>query len=219
MDLDGLLIDSEKYMWGPSMRGAAADQGFDLTDELHNAYMGMGLQRIQKILEETFGEKFDFEKFYRRSLEINREIITRDGLPLMKGAMELLDYLQEKNIYSCVGTSTRKEMADFIFEAAGITNKITKITYGEEVIEGKPSPDIYLKCFNKFDVKKEESVVYEDSGNGGLSALNAGIRLILVPDFCVLSDDVLSRAFAVCKDLTESIDIIDKENNGMKFNI
>lgn len=56
---------------------------------------------------------------------------------------------------------------------------------GDEVINGKPNPEIFLKAASILGVKPEESLVLEDSENGILAAHAAGIPCICVPDMKV----------------------------------
>ena len=54
---------------------------------------------------------------------------------------------------------------------------------------------------------------YEDSGNGILSAYNAGLKVIHIPDLAYVSDEVKEKSFRILNDLTEAIELIQQTNH------
>ena len=210
-DMDGLLIDSERYMWTVSMRKAALEQGHVMTDEFHVTFMGMGLDHVADLLKSEYGQDFDPDLFFRRCVEINKDIM-KQGLPLMKGARELIDFLHQYGIKSCIGTSTARQGTMTLLKANKMLDDFDDIVCGDEIEHGKPSPDIYLECFNKFHFDKSEVLIFEDGNAGAHAALNSGMRLVLVPDLAYLDDEVRSKAFKVIDDLSQIIDVIKEEN-------
>ena len=210
-DMDGLLIDSERYMWNVSMDIAARQQNRIMDDEFHNSLMGLSRQNSAKKIMEYYGPDFDIKKFYE-TIEIENNKIMAKGVPLMQGAMELLNYLKQTGIKTCIGTSTNRKNAFNLLKADNLLEYFDEIVCGDEVVNGKPDPEIYIKCFNKFNFKKEEALIFEDADSGAKAAFEAGIRLVLVPDLAYLSQDSKDRAFKVIKDLSATIDIIKEEN-------
>ena len=198
-------------MWTVSMTQAMSERGLILTDEFHKTIMGMTLDNAGPLIKNEYGQDFDIEKFFDRVKEINREIIKK-GVPLKKGARELLNYLHRNNIKTCIGTSTTKEEAIPLLEADNLLEDFNEVVCGDEVNNGKPAPDIYLKCFNKFDFKKTEAFILEDANAGAKAAIASGIRLILVPDLSDIEEPVKNKAYKVVDDLSKVIDIIKEEN-------
>lgn len=190
---------------------AAKQQGFTLTDEFHRSVMGLDRNNSIKRYYEEFGPTFDCDLFYE-TIEKENNRIMDNGIPLMKGARELLDYLKQNGIKTCIGTSTPRLGTNNILTADNLLNDFDEIVCGDEIEHGKPSPEIYLKCFSKFDFKKEECLIFEDANAGAIAALDAGIRLVLVPDLAYLSEDSLNRAYKVINSLDEIIDVIKEEN-------
>ncbi len=210
-DMDGLLIDSERHMWMVSMKKASDEQGFPMSDEFHKSLMGLNREDTINALKNAYGPTFDADKYFKRVKELNH-IIINEGVPLMKGAKELLDFLKENNIKTCIGTSTSKDEAHNILVADNLIDYFDAVVCGDEIKNGKPAPDIYLKCFEKFNVDSSEALIFEDANPGALAALKTGIRLVLVPDLAFLSDDVKNKAYKVLNDLSEIIDTIRIEN-------
>lgn len=211
--MDGLLIDSERQMWIPSMAQSALEQGKILTDEFHSRLMGINYRDTVQMLLDEFGEDFNVELFYERTLAINDEIM-KNGIPLMKGAIELLEYCKQKGIKTCIGTSTPRKNTLAILKADNILDYFDDIVCGDEVKNGKPNPEIYEKCFGKFNFEKSEAIVFEDASSGAKAAIGAGLRLVLVPDLAYLNDEIKATAFKVIDNLSMIIDTIEEENEG-----
>ena len=67
-----------------------------------------------------------------------------------------------------------------VLDYIGISDCFDLILTGEDVSEGKPNPEIYLKVLDYFHMKPEETLVFEDSNIGIKAAENAGISYIKV---------------------------------------
>lgn len=55
---------------------------------------------------------------------------------------------------------------------------------GDDVLEGKPHPEAYLKASTALGVEPHQCLAFEDSTTGAESALNAGCSVILLKDRC-----------------------------------
>lgn len=79
------------------------------------------------------------------------------------------------------------------------------ITTGDEVKMGKPDPEIFLKCLKKFELKDPaKTIVFEDSLNGVIAAVNAGMYCVWVVDRRFTPDslhvpDEISSSGKMCK--------------------
>lgn len=60
----------------------------------------------------------------------------------------------------------------------GVTDSFDLILAGEDVINGKPNPEIYLNVLSFFNMKPEEALIFEDSEIGMEAAKKAGISFI-----------------------------------------
>lgn len=211
--MDGLLIDSERCMWSISMAIAAKNQDFTLSPELHNSFRGLNFASVGEILRNEFGPKFNYDLF-TKDMNYNNQSIIEAGIPLRPGVIELLDYLKQHNIKTCIGTTTPRKTADKILNVIGITHYFNEIVCGDEITNGKPDPEIYLTCLAKFDgISKDEAIVFEDGQAGGLAALAAGIKLVLVPDLAILSDDIKAKAYKVIDNIKQIIPTIENSAN------
>ena len=212
-DMDGLLIDSERCMWGVSMHQATVEQGYVPNEDFRRSLLGSNWDRVGSEYKRFYGPEIDTEKLFARAFDLNKQIM-QEGVPLMKGAREVLDFLHSAGIKTCIGTTTNRENTMIMLKSDNLLDDFDAIVCGDEVKHGKPAPDIYLSCLSKFDVDKSEVLIFEDGTAGGRAAIAAGMRLVLVPDIAHLEDDVINGAYKVIEDLSKIIDVIKEENEG-----
>lgn len=180
-DMDGTLIDTEKYyriVWP----AAAAEFGYHMTEEQVLSLRSLGRPYAPAYLKEMFGEAFDYAAVRQRRKELMEEQIKEHGLSLKAGAVELLTYLKEKEIQTAVATATDLERTRRYLTELGIVSFFDELVSATMVEAGKPAPDIYIYTCKQLGRKPEECIAVEDSPNGVTSAYRAGCKVIMVPD-------------------------------------
>jgi sugar-phosphatase len=108
-----------------------------------------------------------------RKLE-SREASDRDGVVVMPGAVKLVSTIPDGGW--CVVTSGTRHLATTRLRLAGIPVPKVLVT-AEDVANGKPHPEPYLKGAELLGVNPEECLVIEDAPAGILSAHAAGMRV------------------------------------------
>lgn len=180
-DLDGTLIDTEKYyrIFWPK---ALAEFGYTLTDEQALSLRSLGRPFAPALFKEWFGEDFDYVKVRQRRKDMMEECLKREGIQKKPGAEELLSELREKKITAAIATASDLERTERYLKRVGLLSYFDKLISATMVAEGKPAPDIYLYACSELGLPPEQCIAVEDSPNGVLSAYGAGLRVIMVPD-------------------------------------
>ncbi|MFP4267644.1 MAG: HAD family hydrolase, partial [Spirochaetaceae bacterium] len=80
---------------------------------------------------------------------------------------------------------------------------------GDEVEQGKPAPDIFLRAAERAEIDPKECVVFEDSNNGIRAAHAAGMRPVMVPDIKAPEEEVRTMVYRIYSDLSEAAADID----------
>lgn len=206
-DMDGLLLDTEKLLIRFWIQ-AANEAGFPMT--LEHALSIRSLHRSFAIpyLQGIFGEAFDYQKIRSRRMELMNEFLADRPPELKKGAVELLEFLNEQKIPAAVATATDFERTRDYLTRAGIFDKFDKIVCATMVERGKPAPDIYIYAANQLGLKLEDCIALEDSPNGVKSAASAGCKTIMIPDLSEPDEELQTLAFAVVRSPDGVIDII-----------
>lgn len=201
LDLDGTLIDSERI---PRMawQKAAEHFGFTADETFLNQLTGMTKQTAQDLVKKVLPENVDVEAFQAYRHQIMAQILKEQGIKAKKGARELLLKAQREDVECIVVTSSYTVSVGEKLAAAGLADLIEKTVCGDEVMHGKPAPDIYLLAMERYHLNKDECIVIEDSKNGLLSAKQAEIKSILVPDLISPDAEMTACAEVVLNDLT-----------------
>lgn len=177
-DMDGVLIDSEPAYLKMNMK-LFSEFGIEMDDENYKALVGLPSMPMWKMLKQKYKLKNNVSDFIelekkRMSEILDSEIISRP----IEGIVTLLNSLKEKNINLSVASSSAKANINFVLNKLDLKPYFDFVISGEEVINGKPAPDIFLRAAEKFNAAPENCFVIEDSSNGIKAAKAAGMRSI-----------------------------------------
>lgn len=207
-DMDGCLIDSEivyVYAWFELFQ--ELNIPIEL-DEIMN-WRGKNNRLINERINEFVGDmdetlnlrKIRDERFYVK--------LYNNEVELKPYAKDILDYLDSKNIPYALVTSTIKEKASKVLTHFNLYHRFKFIFFGDDVVDSKPNPEIYLKAVSQSGLNKHEILVFEDSRNGIEACNNAGLDVVYVPDRDRIdTSDIL--LFNEIKDFNEGIKMISQ---------
>ncbi len=175
-DVDGTLIDSREYHW-LSWRGALADEGFDVTPEQFADSFG---RRNDEILRGYFPSypPDDITRVGEAKEVAYRRLVREQGIELLPGVRRWLDRLREEGWLQAVASSAPRANLEVIVEALGLEGYFAAVASAEDVTEGKPDPQVFLKAAAKLGVEPSDCVVVEDAPAGTEAARHAGMRSI-----------------------------------------
>lgn len=193
-DLDGTLIDTEKY-YKICWPLAFEHFGYKVTEEQFLSLRSLGRPHILKVMQGWFGENVECEEIRKYARKLVNEKIEKEGLHLKKGVVECLKYLKSKNKITSIVTATALERTDLCITQADIKKYFDYVVSATEVESGKPDPDVYLYACKKIGVKPVETIAVEDSPNGATSAINAGCNTIMVPDLTEPEEGLAKKLF------------------------
>lgn len=167
-DCDGVLVDSEKLSCGAlnvifekyfqvdigtdysPVTGKSVKDGFKYYIETFHIQVPPSLQ-----LSDLYIEK---ERIYQDS--------ARNSLESFPGVTELLDFLKKPTFSIAVASSGSHEKINFNLTQAKLDSYFSLITSSDEVVHGKPHPDLFLHCAQKIGVDPKHCLVIEDSVSG-----------------------------------------------------
>ena len=139
-----------------------------------------GKQRLQTLSIATqqplTQEKID--QIHSRKTELAGQMIESDQLQPRPGLVKLIEQAKKAGAKVAWVTSTYEANTDALLRASN--GALTKehfdhIFHREDAENGKPSPHIYHKALEHFDLNAADCVAVEDSINSILSAKGAGI--------------------------------------------
>ncbi|MDO4459621.1 MAG: HAD family phosphatase [Clostridia bacterium] len=204
-DMDGTLIDTEKY-YRIAWPRALKEFGYSISDEQALTLRSLGQPFAPDHLKKMMNDPYlDYQAIRARRSEIMSELISEKGIQLKTGAKELLEFLTDKGITRAIATATDMQRTRDYLDAVGIYDSFDKIVSATMVKEGKPSPYVYLYACEQLGIRPEECVAVEDSPNGVLSAYRAGCKVIMVPDQAEPDEDIEKLLFCKVKSLSEIV--------------
>jgi HAD superfamily hydrolase (TIGR01509 family) len=173
-DCDGVLVDSEPL----SMRADVMllkQHGIDISEaEAHNRFVGTTFQAMLDMMTEQFGTVFPPDLHAVKNTMV--EQLYRNELKIVPGVRDVLDALKARGISVSIGSNSPKKRVELAVELVGIADRFDRIVSYEDVTNGKPAPDIFLRAAGLAGVAIDECHVVEDSLTGVTAAVAAGIR-------------------------------------------
>jgi HAD superfamily hydrolase (TIGR01509 family) len=212
-DLDGLLVDSE-HLWDEAREALARERGGRWHDRAQADMMGMSSPEWSRYMHDRIGLRESPDEI---SAEVVRrmEALYRERLPLVPGAREAVERLAARWPLGLASSSNRP-VIDLALELSGTAPYFLATVSSEEVVRGKPAPDVYLETARRLGVDPSRSAAIEDSHNGILSAAAAGMRVIAIPNRRFPPDeDALAKADVVLASLEElEPTVVSRERRG-----
>ena len=220
LDLDGLLIDSEP-IYRSAWQSAAADLGYELSDDLYLTLIGLSDRDSAGVLIRAFGSEFPLAQFRGLWPARWRRQVETSGIPIKPGLGDLLRVIEDRRLPTAVATSSDAEQAGRSLQAAGLSQRFSCVVTGDQAPNGKPAPDIFLEAARRLGFPPRHCLVLEDSEAGVLAAAAAGMPVLLIPDLKPPSVEVAelaSRVFASLKEAAEFVErTVDNSDDSLDF--
>ena len=203
-DMDGLLFDTETIYINYG-RKIAGDMGYDLKDSFIEKTIGTTNDTFKELSLIEFGEKFDFDKYCYEVKNYVKEQAIIGNIPLMTGAVEILEYLTQNDKKIVLATSANLNMAIKLTKSKNIDKYFSHMITSDHVSNGKPNPEVFLTGAKKTNIDPKKSMVFEDSFNGIIAAHRAGMYPVMIPDKLKPNDEIKNLYY---KEFNTLLDVI-----------
>lgn len=174
-DLDGTLVDTYQANFH-AYRQAFAEVGLSLSPEDYARCYGL---RFDRFMQKIGIEEIVISEKIRRLKELYYPEFFRFLHPNSVLLQFIRDFHQ-KDGWTAVASTSRRINLMRVLHAIGAVNDFDLILSGEDVLEGKPSPEIYLKVLEYFRLSPLQALVFEDSEVGLEAAERCGIPFIKI---------------------------------------
>lgn len=192
-DMDGTIFDTERVYHD-------AWTAVGVPEELYWQMIGRGHAEIKKMFRQQLKVSPDI-LYERCAVEIDRRLAA--GIPKKLGLDDLLHFLQEHSYKIALATSSFTKDAKTKLQRAEVEDFFEAVIGGEQVVHGKPAPDIYQKAADAVGCTPEECIVLEDSFNGIRGGHAAGMYTVMIPDLLQPDAEIRTLADAVLPSLVE----------------
>jgi len=146
-------------------------------EQCGEVFRGMTLAGTRQIVEQLSGRALpsDFEDSYTARLFAMFE----EKLHPVPGIEAVLDRLDAAGTAYCLASSGRRERVRFALATVGLLDRFGDRWWGaEDVVAGKPAPDLFLLAAGQMGVVPERCVVVEDAEVGVQAARAAGMAVL-----------------------------------------
>jgi HAD superfamily hydrolase (TIGR01509 family) len=197
-DMDGVIIESEP-LYRIAAEKVVNNHGGIYTDEIGKKEMGLGIIDASKvIIEETGINNISPESFSKEYMEEYLKISDK-MLKKNEGVNELISYAK-KEYKIAVASSTNVEIVEKLLKKINLFNEFDFVIGGNMVTKAKPDPEIYSTASRNINITPDKCTAIEDSLNGAISALKAGMSVLIVkhslsnhltfPDTCIIFENL-----------------------------
>ncbi|WP_136443748.1 HAD family hydrolase [Pacificoceanicola onchidii] len=178
-DMDGTLIDSEHLHISAT---AQAMEGLGLTapNDLFLRINGMAAGDVHKWLQQDYGLDLQFDDWIKRK---HNTYMRRIGeIAVFSQAYDLWQDLQSTGVKQAVVSNSDRLTVEANLGHLGLNNARQISVSRNDVRNGKPDPEPYLRAAWLLEVAPGDCIVLEDSEAGAKAGLAAGMTTFLVPN-------------------------------------
>jgi HAD superfamily hydrolase (TIGR01509 family) len=200
--MDGLLLDSERVALA-LLAQAAQDVSAPWDEALARQLVGISARDSDRMILATLGADFPIQAHRQRFDELYAHAITVGQIHPKPFALELLDYLQQAQIPCVVATSTQRQRAEVKLHATRLLPYFKALACGDEVLHGKPAPEIFELAARRAGVEPRHCLALEDSNPGIRAAVSASMQAIMIPDMVPPDADIPRYGVQIVPSLKE----------------
>jgi HAD superfamily hydrolase (TIGR01509 family) len=176
--MDGVIVDSEPLHLLMEKEVFARLQ-IPVTDEQHERFIGVTDSFMWKSLHRTYSIPYSVEELIEMKRKAYLEALREQGrVQLIDGAAETLARLYDCGIKLMLASSSPRDQVDCVLEKFGLEKYFIASVSGDEVKNGKPDPEIFIRAMSMLNLKSHHCVVVEDSRNGIIAAHRANVPCI-----------------------------------------
>ncbi len=211
-DLDGLILDTESTFHS-AWKQAGEALGVPINDGLLQDFCGMSGNDITRLLKLHYGERLDIDRFFNRCEKIWIEQVKQQGIAVKPGFFALIDVVRHNQWEYTIATNSRRTNAQFCLETAGIANYFTDMVCREDVVNPKPSSEVFVKAAALLNKELTECMVLEDSPPGVRAAYQTHAKTVYIPSTVLPDRDCLMMADIYCKDMNQLASILTHKDH------
>ena len=178
-DMDGTLVDSEPLHYETLLEAIAAFSG-TVPDDFENRVTGTTIVDCHTMLRNETGFTADLDAFIKAKYAAYVSGAFR--LKLRPGAAEILAYLDEAGIPYAIVSNSDRMLMDANLPDVGLQRPNFISVSRNDVREGKPAAEPYLRGAYLLGIEPSQCIVVEDSVPGALAGLSAGMTVIGWPE-------------------------------------
>jgi HAD superfamily hydrolase (TIGR01509 family) len=216
-DCDGVLADTERFGHLPAFNQTFEDEGLPVRwseeEYAEKLRIGGGKERMASLLTDDFvrehglpadpeGQRELLLRWHKRKTATYKAMVNAGAMPGRPGIARIIDDALAAGWTVAVASTSAEESVRAVLEHAIGADKAQGIAIlaGDVVPAKKPDPAIYRLAIERTGADPDDTLAIEDSRNGLLAAVGAGLRC-LVTISSYTKDEDFSEAVLVVTSL------------------
>jgi HAD superfamily hydrolase (TIGR01509 family) len=208
-DFDGIVLDSETPEF-ESHRLIFERCGVSLAADEWCAHIGTtgegGADRWFTQLCQLSDRAPDRATFAAEKHRIFLELVPDQP---MRGIVALLDALRETGVPPAIASNSTARWVIPAVDRLGLRDRFAAIVTVDDVVKGKPAPDVYVEAARRLGVSPLRAVGIEDSASGIASARAAGLRSVAIPHPLTAGHDLSAADLQVAHAGELNVDVLE----------
>ncbi len=177
-DFDGTLVDS-LGIWQDIDVDYLGELGISVPDDLHEAIAGMSFEETAAYFKKRFSIPDDVQTIMDRWHAMS-ESAYKEKIDMLPGAGRFLKSLHEKDLPLGLSTSNVETLTTSCLTRFDLDHVFSTMCFTGGAIKGKPDPQVYLLAAENLNVSPANTLAFEDTYEGVLSAKRAGMDVCAV---------------------------------------
>ncbi len=179
-DFDGTIIDTETIWYHVFKEVLLERYDMELPLEEFAKVIGTTDESLQQYIQMQTGAEVDWQEIRRLTHEqFSGRLAT---LAVREGVKEKLDEAKQLGFQLGLASSSDRKWVEGFLKDFALWDYFSVVKTKEDVKKVKPDPALYVKALEELRVEPEEAVAIEDSVNGSIAAINAGMKCIVIPN-------------------------------------
>jgi HAD superfamily hydrolase (TIGR01509 family) len=214
-DCDGVLADTElhghlvafnqmwkklgvNWQWSPEQYAEKLKIGGG-KERMASLFRDRDFQRVFAVPETEEARNALITVWHKEKTAIYQEIISSGAILPRSGIKRIAEAALGSDWKVAVASTSAKPSVEAVLaHAVGVAAaKRFTVLAGDVVKAKKPAPDIYLLAMQTMGIAPQNCVAIEDSRNGLLSAVSAGIRVVVTMSWFTKDEDFSEASLVV----------------------
>jgi len=178
-DLDGTLVDTMPLhyrAWDTAMRAVGLNAPLD--EELFYSLGGVPTKRVAELIAAHYGLTVDIHAVFDHKEALFVEL--QADAKLIEPVVEIARRMALTHPVSIASGGPRVIVRGML-KLTGLAPLFPVVITPEDVMHGKPAPDMFLLAAQRMGVAPEKCLVFEDAEPGMRAAEAAGMQWVRVP--------------------------------------
>ena len=207
-DLDGVLANTEPLAF-KAWQQLILSTGVVLDDADYQAMLGVDVEETARFIIRRTGLAQTVEEMVADHWRRMKVLIDAELEPPHAGAA-LLAGLAQRGCRLAVASNSPTDYVLHVLKKVRLFSAFEVVVGREQVLNGKPSPELYLEAARRLGCLQQDCVAVEDSPLGLRAAVDAGMRcLAITPDGkCQNGHTQALACFTSLEELYAGMDIV-----------